>query len=141
MKKIVLLLIIFIPLLGITQSNSNDIVGIWLTQIEDAKVEIYKKSNKYYGRVVWIAEPIDENGNPVVDAENPNTQLKTRPILKMDILTALVYDNDGEWDGEIYDPKKGEIYTCKVWLENNKLMVRGYWGWLFDTKTWTKAKI
>ena len=87
-----------------------------------------------------MAEPKDEEGRPKVDEKNPNAKLKTRPILQMDILSGFVY-SDGEWTGgTIYDPKDGETYECKLWLENGNLMVRGYLGWLFDTKTWTKAK-
>lgn len=120
-------------------ANSNGILGIWLTQIKDAKIEIYQKASKYHGRVVWLAEPTDAAGRPKVDENNPNQNLKTRPLLKIDILNGFVYD-DGEWTGgTIYDPKDGETYSCKLWLDQGNLMVRGYLGWLFDTKTWTRA--
>jgi uncharacterized protein (DUF2147 family) len=119
--------------------NSDAVLGTWLTQIEDAKIEVYKKGNSYFGRVVWMAEPLDEDGKPQVDKENPNPDLKTRPILNMDILLDLTYD-DGEWtDGYIYDPKSGDIFDCKIWIEDGNLMMRGYSGWLYDTKTWTKV--
>ncbi len=120
-------------------SNSNAVLGIWLTQIKDAKIEIYQKQTQYYGRVVWLAEPKDDEGNPKVDKNNPNTKLKTRPVLNMDILSGFIYD-DGEWTGgTIYDPKDGATYECKLWIEEGNLMVRGYLGWLFDTKIWTRA--
>ncbi len=118
--------------------SPDAIIGTWLTEIKDAKVQIYKKENSYHGRVVWIAKPHDEFGKPVVDKENPDVRLKNRPILNMDILTSFVFNN-GEWDGKIYDPKDGKTYQCKLWLENHALKVRGYLGWLFDTKTWSKS--
>lgn len=139
MKNILLFLIVLFPFLGFSQTKADDILGVWLTQIKDANIEIYKKENKYYGRVIWIAEPLDENGKPVVDIENPNPKLQNRPILKMDILIGFSYE-DGEWvGGKIYDPKDGETYNCKLWIENGTLKVRGYLGWLFDTKTWTRV--
>lgn len=138
-KQLLLLLFSFLPLFHFAATNAEAILGTWFTEIKDAKVEIYKKGTKFHGRVVWIAEPNDDQGKPIVDKENPNANLKNRPILHMDILTNFVYDNDGEWDGSIYDPKDGKTYTCKLWVEGTTLKVRGYLGWLFDTKTWTKA--
>lgn len=139
MKNAALFLYVLMPFLGLSQTKADDILGVWLTQIEDAKVEIYKKENKYFGRVVWIAEPLDENGKPVVDKENPDPKRKNRPILKMDILTGFTFSG-GEWTGgNIYDPKDGATYSCKLWLEGGTLKVRGYLGWLYDTKTWTKS--
>ena len=138
-KKILFVFLLSYTAAGFAQQE-DAILGTWLTQIEDAHVQVYKKGNEYFGRVVWMAEPLDDDGKPQVDKENPNPQLKSRPILKMDILTGFNYE-DNEWvDGFIYDPKSGETYDCKLWLENGDLKVRGYLGWLFDTKTWTRLK-
>lgn len=140
MKTLLIFALSFTFTFSLAQSKTDAILGVWLTQIQDAKVEVYKKNNKYYGRVIWIADPEDKYGNPVKDVENPNEQLRNRPILRIDILTGFSYD-DGEWiNGKIYDPKNGASYECKLWLENGKLKVRGYVGWFFDTKTWTKVE-
>ncbi len=139
-KNTLLFTLLLLPFIGISQTGSTAVLGTWLTEIEDAKVEIYQKQGKFYGRVVWIAEPNDEDGNPKIDENNPNEKLNKRPIMGIDILTDFTYD-DGEWSGGfIYDPKDGEVYECKFWLEDGDLKVRGYLGWLFDTKTWTKVK-
>ena len=139
MKKLILLFLFSVPQMAISQVEGNDIIGVWLTQVKDAKIEIYKKDQKYYGKVVWIKSPTDENGKPVLDAKNPDESKKKQTILGSNILTALVF-KDGEWsDGKIYDPKNGETYDCKIWLENGDLKLRGYLGWFYDTKTWTKA--
>ena len=139
-KNTILFALIFLPLMGMSQTGSTAVLGTWLTEIEDAKVEIYQKQGKFYGRVVWIAEPNDEDGKPKIDEHNPNQKLNKRPIMGIDILSGFTYD-DGEWsEGFIYDPKEGKTYDCKFWIEDGKLKVRGYLGWLFDTKTWTKAK-
>lgn len=139
MKQFLFLAFFLSPVFGFCAEKSDAILGTWLTQIADAKIEIYKKANQYYGRVIWLAEPNDKDGKPVVDENNPDPLQKKRPIYKMDILIDLEYDNDGEWDGKIYDPKDGKIYTCKLWIVGSQLKVRGYLGWLFDTKTWTRV--
>jgi len=38
-------------------------------------------------------------------------------------------------DGKIYDPPSGKTYTCKAWLENDKLHLRGYLGFSLLGKT------
>ena len=138
-KQLLFLSFLFVPLLSFSAVKPDAIIGVWMTEIEDAKIEIYRSSGKYYGKVVWMAEPNDEDGKPQVDKYNPDPKKQSRPVFNMDILIGLVYDNDGEWDGIIYDPKDGESYTCKVWISGSNLMVRGYSGWLYKTKTWTKA--
>lgn len=139
-KYTLILAFSLLPTFGSCQAGSTAILGTWLTQIGDAKVEIYQKQGKFYGRVVWMAEPNHDEGNPKVDEHNPNQKLNTRPILGIDILTSFTYDDD-EWSGGyIYDPKDGKTYECKLWIEGGNLKVRGYMGWLFDTKTWTKVK-
>ncbi len=138
-KRLTLFLIGLLPFLVIGQGKCDAILGTWLTEVKDAEIEIYRKSGKYFGRVVWIKDSKDENGQPVKDAKNPDKARKNKNILGMDIITNLIFD-DSEWKGgSIYDPKNGETYTCKLWLENGNLKVRGYLGWFYDTKTWTKA--
>jgi uncharacterized protein (DUF2147 family) len=62
----------------------------------------------------------------------------------MTIITGLEKDGE-EWEAEdaILDPKTGDIYDCKVWLDEdnvNILNVRGYIGFLFRTQTWHRIK-
>ena len=123
----------------IGQTKSDDILGVWLTQLKDANIEIYKKENKYYGRVIWLKESLDENGEPIRDKYNPSNELKDRRIISIDILIGFKFENDKWVNGYIYDPKNGELYSCKLWINNGNLIVRGYSGWLFDTKIWTKV--
>ena len=60
----------------------------------------------------------------------------------MEIIKDLVPDGDEYADGTILDPKKGEgkIYTCKLWMEDGKLMVRGYIAFFFRTQTWHRVE-
>jgi uncharacterized protein (DUF2147 family) len=122
--------------------NADAIVGKWLTAKKDAKIEIFKQNNKYFGKIVWLSEP-NEDGKPKVDKENPEEKLRSRPIMGLLLLKDFIYVGDNKWkDGEIYDPKSGKTYSCKMNLENpNKLEIRGYIGIsLFGrTEVWTKA--
>jgi len=120
--------------------SSDNIIGVWLNQVKDAKIEIYKNNGKYHGKVVWIKSPNDKNGIPIKDANNPKQNLRSKAIFNLVIIKNLIY-NEGEWSGgTIYDPNNGKTYECTFWFENNKLMLRGYIGWFYETKTWTRVK-
>src|SRR5688572_2852441 len=111
------------------QSKVDDIVGVWLTGgKEPAKIQVYKKDNKFFGKIVWLQNP-DTNGKPKVDSKNPDKNKQQQQILGLVILQYFKFD-DGEWnDGNIYDPQSGKTYSCNLSLTgNNTLKVRGYIG-------------
>ncbi|MCA6436805.1 MAG: DUF2147 domain-containing protein [Bacteroidetes bacterium] len=134
--------IIAITILFITSHficAQSEITGVWLTQDKEVKVEIYENNGKYFGKSIWLKNPNTKNGNPRLDERNPNQSLRKRSLLNLVILTDFIYE-DKEWiDGRLYDPNEGETYSCKMWLENPKVLkVRGYVGFLYETETWTK---
>ncbi len=141
MKPFYLFIFLFATTFSIAQDvkKADKILGVYKTQKGDAKIQIFKKGAKYYGKVIWIAQPNDADGKPILDVHNPNKTLQTNAILNLITIRNLTYKND-EWiNGTIYDPKNGKTYDCILWLENGKLKVRGYVGWFYDTKTWTKV--
>lgn len=151
MSKMKLLIPVLVGLFIISEiipaqvaKDFDTVLGNWLTAKGDAKVQIYKKNNKYYGKIIWLKTPNDEHGKPKVDKENPDESLKKRPIIGLEILTDFVYDGDYTWvDGDIYDPKSGDSYSCKMYLSKDykTLEVRGYIGIsLFGrTETWKRV--
>lgn len=140
MKKLFFIGIVIISsLTGFAQNAGADIlIGTWLTASGKAKVEIYKEGNKYNGKIVWLKNPLDENGKPKVDKNNPDRTKKSVPLLGLNMLKGFVYD-DGEWeDGTIYDPENGKTYSCTIRYRDGMLDVRGYVGisLLGRTQTW-----
>ena len=123
--------------------NKDAVVGKWLSATSEGQIEIYKRADKYFGKLSWIKEPNDEKGKPKVDAKNPNPSLKTKPILGLEILKDFVFE-DGKWtDGTIYDPQTGKTYSCNLTLkENGQLNIRGYIGisLIGRSETWKRVK-
>ncbi len=109
---------------GFTQTrlvSPNEITGIYWSPKKDAKIEIYKRGEHYFGKSIWVAAPRK-------DSKNPKESLRTREVLGIELLTNFSW-NDGTYtSGEIYDPESGKTYDCKMNLEGNKLKVRGYIG-------------
>jgi uncharacterized protein (DUF2147 family) len=132
-----------------TNTGEGDaIIGKWLNQEGTSHIQIFKATNgsfagKFYGKIVWLKEPL-KNGKPKVDDLNPDPKKHNVPLLGLQILKDFVYDaDDKEWeDGTIYDPKNGKTYSCIMKLESNKLDVRGYVGisMIGRTSVWTRVQ-
>ena len=142
--------LMFLPMLNANaqEVKSDDILGIWLNEDKDAHVNIYIENDKYYGKIVWLDEPIDEEtGKPKLDDENNDESLRDRPVMGLLLLRDFEFDGDDEWeDGKVYDPKNGKDYSCYMEFPNeddkNKLKVRGYIGFslLGRTTYWTRVE-
>jgi uncharacterized protein (DUF2147 family) len=120
--------------------NSDLIVGKWLSADGDGKIEIYKKGDVYYGKLIWLKEPNETNGKPKIDDENPDPSKRNTPLLNLVILKNFTFE-DGFWQGgTIYDPKNGKTYKCEMWTEGkNTLRIRGYVAFLHRTESWTRV--
>lgn len=125
------------------QNKADDVVGTWLTQEGKSHIKIENRSGKYFGKIVWLREPNEEDGTPKVDDENPDEKLRTQPILGLEILKGFEFDGKDEWeDGKIYDPTDGKTYSCQMEIKDGKLEVTGYIGfsWIGRTVEWTRVK-
>jgi uncharacterized protein (DUF2147 family) len=122
----------FIP----SRSPEDSILGDWLNQEKDGKINLYKNGDKYFGKITWIRDAGKK------DEKNPDPALRTKDIVGLVILKSLVY-KDGVWDGgSIYDPKSGKTYDCTMKLKDGgkTLDIRGYVGisMFGRTSTWTR---
>lgn len=146
MKKIFCLAFLFLCTASVVlpQTKTNDIVGIWLTSGKNpAKIQIYQHGDKYYGKIISLANPLDENGKPKLDIKNPDEKLRSTPVINLVILKDFVFDGKDEWgSGHIYDPAGGKTYSSFIKLKDwNTMKVRGYIGLslIGRTETWTRT--
>ena len=129
--------------LSASAQNADAILGKWINPTGEGQITIYKKADKFFGKLSWIKEPNDANGKPKTDLKNPEPTLRTRPELGMELLKNFTHDGENTYEnGTIYDPKSGKIYSCKMTLNDKKLKIRGYIGVsLFGrTETWTRVE-
>lgn len=111
------------------QSNENAIIGIWESDAKDVRMEIYKQEDKYYGRYLWGKEIVESDGvTSKKDIKNPDSKLRTRNVVGITSLTGLKWDGEDYVDGKIYNAPSGDYYSCKAWLKNGKMYLRGYMG-------------
>ena len=120
----------------------EDIRGLWETG--ESHVEIYSCGELLCGRIEELDEPLDEDGKPKLDKNNPEPSLQSRPILGMDLIAGFSRSGKRKWeDGTIYDPRDGKTYKCVIKLQRNgSLKVRGYVGvpLLGKTVVWTRVE-
>jgi uncharacterized protein (DUF2147 family) len=151
MKKIIsgVLSILLLSVSFAVAAEEDKILGLWITAERDCKIEIFKHGDKYCGRIAWLKDPLypaDDDmgmaGKPVVDRDNPNPDLRPRPLIGLQLMEGFTYIGKNVWEkGTIYDPDNGKTYKCKMTLAApNRLDVRGFIGipLIGRTTVWTR---
>jgi uncharacterized protein (DUF2147 family) len=130
-------------------ASPDDILGLWNTEENKAKVEIFKCANKYCGRIVWLKDPDypagskeGAPGTPKVDHNNPDPGLRKRPVMGLQFMEGFAFAGDNAWKGgKLYDPEKGKTYSGKITLvSQDRLDLRGFIGisLIGRTSKWTR---
>jgi len=115
-------------------------VGLWKT-IDDetgqpkSYVSIWEQNGMLYGTITQLINP-DE---PDPKCTKCTGDYKDKPVKGMTIMWNMKKDGDAWSGGQILDPKKGETYRCKIWIEGGNLQLRGYLGPFYRTQTWYRA--
>lgn len=140
MKNLTLSTLLFI--FSFSFASAQSIIGTWKTiddetNQEKSIIRIYTaKNGKVYGKVEKLLDT--SNGENPICKQCPDSR-KNQPILGMVLIKELEKVGN-EWkNGKILDPEKGREYSCKLWIENGKLQVRGYWGVFYRTQTWYRV--
>lgn len=115
-----------------SQSDEGDrLTGVWEPSNGKARVKIERISDKYYGKIVLLRDPIDPDTNEAkVDKNNPDEAMRKVPLKGYRMLKDFTYAGKDEWtEGTIYDPENGSTYSCVIKMKDaNTLDIRGYIG-------------
>lgn len=103
---------------NIPTDESEKIVGVWFTENNSSKIQIYKADNQYFGKIIWITSKKNEE------------ELKVKPTLGYQIFRKFTYESKNLWSGgQVSDPRSGMIVSGKMTLKDDQtLSVRGYLG-------------
>lgn len=113
------------------QDEADRLIGVWEPSHGKARVKVEKIGDKYYGKIVWLREPNnEETGEPKTDQNNPDPAMRSNKLRGYRILKDFTYKGGDEWgDGTIYDPENGNSYSCTIKMKDeNTLDIRGYIG-------------
>lgn len=133
-----ILAVLSLPALG-ADTAQDAVLGTWLTDGGDSKVEISRAGSGYGGKVVWLKEP-ERDGKPVHDVSNSNAALRDRPIMGLEILSGFNYASNGVWSGgTVYSPRRGRSYPAELSLvRDGRLAVKVKDGILSKNLYWTR---
>ena len=106
-------------------ADSSDVEGLWGTG--GSLIEVTQTGDTLEMVVVALEKPFDADGEPLVDAQNPDETLRSQPILGMNLLADYSFDGK-RWAGKIYDPESGSTYSSRMKRDENVLEMRGYIG-------------
>ena len=139
-------------LFGQTSINGKGIIGVWKT-IDDengrtkAQVEIYKKREKYCGKIVTLLDKqtLINKGKKrfedIICEECPEEHGKNEKLLGLEIIWDMTKTTKKHKGGTIMDPADGKTYSCTMWMEDeNTLKVRAWLTVFYRTQTWYRVK-
>lgn len=94
-----------------TEKTADAILGEWLDDKQTVRIQVYKQSERYHARIVWLKDgSIAKNGTRVL--EN------------------LQYTNKNSWQkGRLFYPRTDSWYDCRCTLAcHNMMKIRVYLG-------------
>ena len=122
---------------------AQDVVGKWKLEDGTAIVEVYRQGDAFNGKIVWLQHPTEADGSPAVDNNNPDSKLRSRQLIGLNMLSGLKECGDEYSGGTIYDPGNGKTYYCSMKVDGDVLKVRGSLdkrGLLGRTMDWFRVK-
>jgi uncharacterized protein (DUF2147 family) len=126
-------------------TQAQTVFGKWQTVDDEtgkakSVVEIYEQGGVVYGKILQLFREPEEVQDPICNKCEDDR--KDQRIVGMVILRDMKLKDGYYKDGTICDPKNGKIYDCEFWLDPanpNKLLLRGYWGFIYRTQTWVRT--
>lgn len=111
-------------------TSPDAVLGVWKNGEGTGMIQIFKKGDKYYGRLVWLKVANTPEGKPRTDVNNPDESKRNVLLKGLENMRDFTYTGDNKWEnGKIYDPKNGSDYSCEMTLvDPNTLEVRGFIG-------------
>src|SRR5690349_5703087 len=131
--------LLFYAAANAAEVGADALVGTWLTEQADSKVQIAPTGKGYTGKVVWLKEP-QRDGKPVSDANNADPSQRSRPVMGLEVLSDLHYTANNTWTGSIYSPRKGRSYPAQLSLDGSHLAVKVKDGIFSKTVSWARAQ-
>ena len=123
MRKIIFSMIFM--LMPHAAAFAQDVIGKWKLEDGSAIVEVYKNGDAFNGKIVWLNNPNGPDGKPATDRNNPDSNLRSRQLMGLNMLSGLKASNGEYSGGKSYDPGNGKTYNCSMKVDGKVLKVRG----------------
>ena len=138
MKNCIWLKILICLILSGYLSAEERVIGYWETS--ESIVEISECGDKLCGTIRSLL--VEEGTNPesILDSNNIDTKLQSRPLVGVNILEGFnnkLDSNNKLKGGMIYNPRDGKVYKSKIYLlDDGNLRVEGCIFFICDGEEW-----
>lgn len=139
------LLFLFVLIAANTKAQSgvgDRILGIWKSPRQNIVIKVDRIGDIFQGRIVWVG--IDDKEDMAFDVNNPIERLRSVPLKGNKMIRDLIYNpQESVWVGAYYDFNAGELYRCKVTLnESDQIRITRYISNQKDeeTEVWTRKQ-
>ena len=145
MRPLAILFAATVALVYAGPAAAVEAVGVWITDGAKSRVEITEcgPRGELCSEIVWLRQPNDKRGRPLRDGNNPNANLRKRPIIGLPILQNLKPHKrrKSQWAGRIYNPEDGRTYKAFLTVVNKttiKLQGCALGGLVCGTRMWKR---
>lgn len=128
---------------------STEPLGTWLTEDGQARVRVERcapagetgAAQNVCGYIVWLRTPNNPDGTIDIDEHNPDPSRQNRALLGMQIILGLKPNEDGRYEGRIYDADRGKDFDVEIWSPRpEEMKVKGCLiAFLCKTQTWKRV--
>lgn len=137
-KKLGLAAVLTVSLTGHALADGGA-TGIWIMENGKVTVRIAPCGPNLCGTIIGLAKPLNKQGLPKVDKENPNASLRGRPVIGLTILSNMAPKSDNKWAGTIYNADDGRTYSSYMKLVGDKMKVKGCVGPFCKSMTFNRT--
>jgi uncharacterized protein (DUF2147 family) len=136
--------LLFLLITSFTYAQKG-VLGKWKTIDEENEpksvVEIFQKDSLLYGKIIKLYRKPGEDIDPsCMECASDDPRYKKK-VIGMEVMKDMKKTGEDEYsEGTVLDPSNGRVYSCKIWLEEGKLKIRGYWGPFYRTQTWHRLQ-
>lgn len=142
MKKVLLGLVLLVSGIQVASAQPAQLaLGIWADEDGESNIEIARCGAALCGRIIWLKNPNDENGQPRTDVNNPDVGQRRRPVLGLTILSGLQPEDDSQLKGQVYNAEDGNVYEVYLTPQRATMEVEGCFAFILcGSQTWTRVK-
>ncbi len=111
--------------LATSASAQADVVGKW--RLSNGKITVrvdYCGGKSICATIVGMAKPLNKEGKPKTDKDNPDPALRSRPVIGLQVVNGMQPDGDNRWKGKIYNADDGSTYSATASMVGNQLTIK-----------------
>ena len=108
--------------------------GDWFVEEKKSVIRVEPCGEAICGTIGWVDKP-------GVDKNNPDPAKRDQSMVGVQILRGMKPAGANRWEGEIYNPQDGKLYSGNISLtDENALKIQGCVARIFcGGQTWTRA--